>query len=585
MSSEFKKLNTLIATGNVVEFNQLINNLKKDNKINDEIYFKYLGVFHLKQENLNLAKENLVKLISINSDNFDNHLNLAVCYLKLGEQNSSIQHFEASLKLKDDFPDTYILYSRALKQFENDTKAIAILKAGLSGLKNNVKIIFELAEIYREKREFLLAIPLYNQLIKKNPQNYVLYNSLAVCYENIGENVMAETSYLKAIKIKPDYFYALSNYGNYLTSVGNKELALNYFERCLALKENVSRIFRYISILYKFKNNEDHVLKKMLEYESSKEFLHDSEKYELYFALSKAYEDLNDHEKFAKYLLLANQYKRNSIPNSKVKKELEYFEVIQNVFSKNAIQEFKPELDGSNVILIIGMPRSGTTLVEQILGSHKKVKAGGEQIFFQNILRNNFDFFNKDKFIEDFKKFNDLKNKIGNEYLEKIRQLSSKHIVTDKLPFNFFYIGFFLGIFRNIKIINLSRNSMDNCFSIYKNYFPEDINFAYDQDELSEYYLSYKNLMQYWNNIFKDKIFNLKYEDLVSDQKKTTEKLLKYCNLEWDDNCLNFYASNSSVKTLSAAQVRNPIYKSSVKSWEKHKLLLRGMLSKLKTSS
>lgn len=578
-----KKINLLnfhLNNGNVVEFNQLLSDLKNTNQINEESYYKYLGVFHLQKENYNLSEESFIKSLSHNDTKFDTHLNLAVCYLKNNKQDLSHKHFEKSLKLKDDYLDTYIFYSRALRQSRLDNKAIEILNSGAKRIKGDKsKIKYELGEIHRENKNFLLAITNYAQILKKNPGNHILHNSLAVCYEAIGENTMAEASYLKAIKLQPNYFHALSNYGNLLTSLGKKEEALKYFDKCIKFKSNLSRVFRYISILINFNNKEDRYFKLMKNYEGSEEFKNDPDKDQFYFAILKAYEDLKDDRNFGKYLILANDNKRKHISNNKVDKELKYFELIKSTFSEGVSQSLIPTLDGSSIILIVGMPRSGTTLVEQILGSHDKIKAGGEQIFFQDLLRNNLNFYNKADFQKDFEKFESFKNKIGTEYLKKIKSLSANKIITDKLPFNFFYIGFFFAIFKNIKIINLIRDPLDNCFSIYKNYFPEDISFAYNQKELPRYYHLYKDLMNHWENIFKNKIFNLSYEELIKDQKGTTQKLLDYCNLEWDENCLNFFNSQSSVRTLSTAQVRRPIYNSSIKSWKKYKELLRDMVS------
>ena len=578
-----KKINLLnfhLNNGNVVEFNQLLSDLKNTNQINEESYYKYLGVFHLQKENYNLSEESFIKSLSHNDTKFDTHLNLAVCYLKNNKQDLSHKHFEKSLKLKDDYLDTYIFYSRALRQSRLDNKAIEILNSGAKRIKGDKsKIKYELGEIHRENKNFLLAITNYAQILKKNPCNHILHNSLAVCYEAIGENTMAEASYLKAIKLQPNYFHALSNYGNLLTSLGKKEEALKYFDKCIKFKSNLSRVFRYISILINFNNKEDRYFKLMKNYEGSEEFKNDPDKDQFYFAILKAYEDLKDDRNFGKYLILANDNKRKHISNDKVDKELKYFELIKSTFSEGVSQSLIPTLDGSSIILIVGMPRSGTTLVEQILGSHDKIKAGGEQIFFQDLLRNNLNFYNKADFQKDFEKFESFKNKIGTEYLKKIKSLSANKIITDKLPFNFFYIGFFFAIFKNIKIINLIRDPLDNCFSIYKNYFPEDISFAYNQKELPRYYHLYKDLMNHWENIFKNKIFNLSYEELIKDQKGTTQKLLDYCNLEWDENCLNFFNSQSSVRTLSTAQVRRPIYNSSIKSWKKYKELLRDMVS------
>ena len=584
MSDYLKVLNSHLARGNAVEFHELLNLLKNQSKINDEIYFKYLGFFHLKKNNFDIAEKNLLKSLKFNDQSFDTHLNLGVCYLKQNKTELSLAHFEKSLNLKNDFVDTYILLSRSLRVLNLDTKSIEILNQGIKKTKEgNSKIYLELAEIFREKRDYILAIPNYHQVIKKNLKNHILYNSLAVCYEAIGEIYLAEKNYLKAIKIKPDYFEAIANLGNLKRSVGENTHALELFEKCLNLDGPKSKIFRYISIFHKFRSDEDKFLIMMKNYLKDNNLKNsDPDIPELYFALVKAYEDLKDIENFGHFLNLANQEKRNSLSDLIVDKELKFFELIKKTFSLDLINQMKPEIDGSKIILVLGMPRSGTTLVEQILASHSKVTAGGEQVFFQNILKDKFDFFNFDNFKKQVE--SNLKNdseKIASQYTQQLKTIHENNIVTDKLPFNFFYIGFYFSVFNNIKIINVYRDAMDNCFSIYKNFFPEQISFVYDQKELAEYYLKYFDLIKYWSNVYKDRIFNIKYEDLVHRPEELTKSLLNYCNLDWEDNCLKFYENKNAVKTLSSTQVRSPIYSSSVKSWSKYKNYLKILEHKL----
>ncbi len=583
MSDQLKVLNTYLAQGKIIEFNESLNQLKNLNQINDEIYYKYLGFFHLQKNNLTLAEQNLIKSLNYNNDSFDNHLNLGVCYLKQNKKELALEHFEKSLKIKNNFLDTYILYSRALRNFDLNNKAVEILNTGLKKVKNKLKIYAELAEIYREGREFLLAILNYNFLIKSNPTNYIVLNSIAVCYETLGEIEMAESNYLKAIKIKPDYFEAIANLGNLKRAKGENTEALNLFKKCLKLKHPKSKIYRYISIFHKFKSDQDNFLLEMLNYlESEKLNKKDPDIEELYFALVKAYDDLKDIQKFGYYLNIANKEKRKKISDIKFKKEVEFFSVIKSIFSKEFSNSQLPEISGDKVILVLGMPRSGTTLVEQILNSHNKVVAGGEQVFFQNILRKYFDFYDHKKFNDNVKsQLNQYRNQIATQYLNKLKEIDKSKIVTDKLPFNFFYIGFFLSVFKNIKIIHINRDSMDNCFSIYKNFFPEQINFAYNQDELSNYYLNYSELMKHWKNIYSEKIYDIQYENLILNTESEVKKLLNFCELEWDQNCLKFYESKNAVNTLSSSQVRNPIYSSSVKSWKKYESFLKVMEKKL----
>tara|TARA_A100000164_G_scaffold43178_1_gene32861 strand:- start:267 stop:965 length:699 start_codon:yes stop_codon:yes gene_type:complete len=219
------------------------------------------------------------------------------------------------------------------------------------------------------------------------------------------------------------------------------------------------------------------------------------------------------------------------------------------------------------------MPRSGTTLIEQILSSHDKVYGAGELDFITNIINKFFmekDFGFKNDNIDDFDEelINDAR-----AYYKKNTELFNykEQFLTDKAPLNFRWVGFIFKLFPGSKIINCKRDTMDICWSNYKNLFTSNkMNYCYDFKNLSSFTKMYLDLMNFWNGKYQNKIFNIDYEALVNNPEYEVRKLLEYCELEWDTKCLNFYKQKNIVSTASVAQVRNPIYKSSVKSWENH---------------
>ena len=235
------------------------------------------------------------------------------------------------------------------------------------------------------------------------------------------------------------------------------------------------------------------------------------------------------------------------------------------------------------------MPRSGTSLIEQIISSHSRVYGAGELNFITNLInkkfiKNDVNFL-KEK-IENFKKkeFDELKN----EYLESLKRynFNEKYLI-DKAPLNFKWIGFIFKSLPNSKIIHCNRNNMDICWSNYKNFFSsKKINYSYNFHNLGEYYKLYENLMTFWNSIYKDKIYNISYEKLTDNPEEEIKKLIKYCGLDWEENCLNFHKNKKSVTTASLAQIREPIYKSSVKNWENYleKVIYEGLFIELKNS-
>ena len=226
----------------------------------------------------------------------------------------------------------------------------------------------------------------------------------------------------------------------------------------------------------------------------------------------------------------------------------------------NSLGNIKLNKNTRNFIFIIGLPRSGTSLTEQILSSHENVFGGGELPYLERIFKN---------YIET-KENLDEKDliKCKKDYIEFTSNLdNSNKVFTDKAPLNFFYIGFLIKFLPNSKFINLVRNPVDNCWSMYKNCFPTKINFADDLLDLSNYYRKYQNLMNFWKKNFPDYIYDLHYENLVSNTKVEVEKLLNFCSLDWDENCLNHHKNKRAIKTISFNQARKPIYNTSVKSY------------------
>ena len=216
------------------------------------------------------------------------------------------------------------------------------------------------------------------------------------------------------------------------------------------------------------------------------------------------------------------------------------------------------------------MPRSGTTLVEQIVSSHSNVYGAGELSFLDNSIRKYL--FKDNIFSEKSIDANNIEilNNIRNEYLEGIKSFDNQQeIITDKAPLNFRWVGFIKILFPNSKIIHCVRNPMDVCFSNYKNSFGSNaLSYCYDLHDLGVYYNLYKNLMSFWHNTFPKEIYDLSYEDLIKNQDEETKKLIKFCNLNWEETCLLPHKNKNKVSTASLAQIRKPIYKTSLNKWE-----------------
>ena len=433
------------------------------------------------------------------------------------------------------------------------------------------------------------------KILQEQPNNINVLNNLGLACVELGNNIQAEKYFDKALELKSDFLDSLVNLGNlkmkqnkgeeardlfvkalkindqiipakmslagYYEQLGNFEDAKKMYMEILTVNPNYTMADKSLSLIHKYKKGDEHI--KIMEEKLTKD-LGENKIRRLNFALGKAYEDIKDYKKSFKFYEYGNKlYKKEA--NYIIKNEIQTFEKIKSFFIKNKVKSLNNY--GQKIIFILGMPRSGTTLAEQILSSHKNIYGAGELSFLREAVEK--------KLLTSDGKINvnpqNLKE-AKDYYLENIKIFNNKEeYLIDKAPLNFKWIGFIKLIFPNSKIIHCTRSSMDICWSNYKNTFASKLmNYSYDFNDLSRFYKLYDDLMKFWHKSSDVNIFNLVYEDLVKNKEVESKKLLKFCELEWDDNCLDFHKNKKPVSTASLAQVRQPLYSSSVEKWKNY---------------
>ena len=326
---------------------------------------------------------------------------------------------------------------------------------------------------------------------------------------------------------------------------------------------------RQYSLVHKYKENDPH-LNEMLKKVNDDDF-NNLEKVHLCYGIHKAYEDIGDYKNAFKFLKKGNELlkKESKYDFSKDKKKIQ-----SNINLYKKIKKIQTSADHRGLIFIVGMPRSGSSLVEQILASHKKVFGGGELPYIQEIAQ---------KIISDEKVDASLINNYRNDYLSLIKELNdSPSIFTDKELLNFNSIGLILSLFPSAKIINCTRNPVDNCWSIYKNFFPIKTEFVNNFGDIGKFYKLYLNTMNFWQKEFPKNIFNLEYESLVEDPKKYIGKILSFCNLEWDGNVMSHHKNSRIIRTLSFDQANKPISKKVTNTIKNYKDIVEDLIKELK---
>lgn len=424
----------------------------------------------------------------------------------------------------------------------------------------------------------------YKKSISLNEKITEPHTNLGNLYNLLNKHQKAIDCHQKAILISPESPYAYYNLANVYMSLGNFGEAKKNFKKSIKLYPDFYLAHRNLSRLIKYTDDDEHFseLKKIYKNINEKDTeytIHIS------FALAKAYEDVRDFDKSFTFYKKANSFNRKKI-NFSLSEENEKFKKIKSTFDKNLFTKYlNSGYQDSSPIFIVGMPRSGTTLIEQILSSHNKVFGADEIEFIPELMKKKFGNADLNLFFKGVLNFdeNDLK-KIGEEYCTKIKNYSNNsERTTDKFPKNFLSIGFIKLILPNSKIIHCNRNPEDTIFSIFKNHFPGgQITFAYNLDEIIEYYNLYHDLMKYWNEILPNFIFNLKYENLVSSTETQIKNLLNFCKLDWQNACLEFYNNKRPIKTASDIQARNKIYNTSIGTWKNYEKYLKDYFIKIK---
>jgi tetratricopeptide (TPR) repeat protein len=303
------------------------------------------------------------------------------------------------------------------------------------------------------------------------------------------------------------------------------------------------------------------------------------------YALAKELEDTGDSQESFEVLSRGATLRRKHI-NYKAEDDLNTIDTIMDTFGSAVLATPSEGIPTREPVFVIGLPRTGTTLVERILGSHPEVFAAGElnnfalQMMLQVRQQPNAQKWSRKELVQQTAKldFNDL----GQAYLESTRPLTghTAHFV-DKMPLNFLYAGLIHRAMPNAKIVHLSRHPMDTCYSIYKCLFQDAYPWSYDLGEIALYYSAYHQLMTHWNTVMPGVIHELAYEDLVGDVEGQARKLLDYCELTWDSRCVRFHESLSTSTTASATQVRQPVYQSSVNRWKSYKQQLSPLRERL----
>jgi Flp pilus assembly protein TadD len=422
-----------------------------------------------------------------------------------------------------------------------------------------------------DRSDFAAAIAEYRRALELAPAHGYCWNNLGAALEKSGERAAAEEAYTKAIAIDPQHAEALNNLGTLCMERGRLDEARRSLEAAVAAAPNFIEAHFNLSDLKTYREGDAQLAHLEASVERA-ESMPPQARVRLWFALGKAREDVGRHDAaFAAYAE-GNRMQHALTPYEETRDE-RLVEAIERVFTREFFAARTPPAprEGWAPIFIVGMPRSGTTLLEQILASHPAVHGAGELVDLHEVIAGEGARLGVEYPELAARLPQDGFARLGEAYVERVRKLAPvAERITDKMPANFFYLGLIRFALPQARVIHAMRDPMDSCFSCYAHLFRHGMEFTYDLGSLGRYYARYMRLMRHWHAVLPaGTILDLPYERVVADVEGEARRIVEFAGLPWDERCLAFHENRRPVHTASLAQVRRPIYKSSVARWQR----------------
>ncbi|MBZ9989148.1 sulfotransferase [Mesorhizobium sp. BH1-1-5] len=430
--------------------------------------------------------------------------------------------------------------------------------------------------------QFDAAEEIYRGTIGRNPFHVRARIGLAETLQEAGRLDEAIKLFREALSIRPKDAELLYGLGVAMMEKGKLDEAADFARQALAVAPNMARAWLLLTQV-KRQTERDKELAGM-EAEHAKAPQGSLARMQLSFGLGKVNDDLKDYGRAFDYFAEGNAIRRKGIGYDTARTRGE-FEAMKAAFDTAFFEKHKPSgISDDTPIFVVGMPRSGTTLVEQIIASHPQVLGAGELNILKTAVGKQFPMNMPGGFPAGIADMPDKAfAEAGQAYLDMLhsRYPGYRH-VTDKMPGNFLLVGFLHMMLPKAKIVHCARDAAATCLSIFKVHFRGDSHrYGYDLGELADFHNLYTDIMAHWHKVLPGVVHDVRYEDFVADQEGQTRALMAYLGLPWDDKVLSFHETDRPVRTASAAQVRQPMYQGSVDLWKRYGDRLKPLLDKL----
>ncbi|MEQ1901588.1 MAG: sulfotransferase [Devosia sp.] len=493
------------------------------------------------------------------------HNTMGLALADLDRLDESEAAYQQALRFEPRGVDTMLNLARLCLRQDRPADAQRLAQSALHLHPSHGRAFVVLGDALMAQKRVAGAAEVFGRAIAGGFDNAEVNAKLGEALSESGQAESARARFERAVQLAPEIWSSHASLGRFLQLRGELGAAATSFRTALGLNPGKAQLRNALSQTVSHTGRMDPEIIALLEAHARSD-AGSQDRMHLAFGLGKAFEDIKDYGAAFDFIAEGNAIRRASLDYS-TEAEIARFRNMASTFSADYLAAHRARgSDSTRPVFIIGMPRSGTTLTEQILASHPQVLGAGELQFVETASSQVLGYRLVIEPARLLKTAAPDFSAIGRTYLGWLPDASSgQRFVTDKLPQNFLLAGLIHLVFPHAHIVHVRRAPLDNCLSIFKNDFSGDaLPFSYDLVELGHYYNLYRDLMRHWHAVMPGVIHDVQYEDLVSEPEATSRALLDYCGLDWRPEVLDFHLNKRQIKTASFAQVRRPIYKDSV---------------------
>ncbi len=472
------------------------------------------------------------------------------------------------LQQKPDHVDALRLLGLIAAAAGEPDEAEALLRQSLQHAPDHQQAQFDLGKLLREQERYPDAIAHYQAMLEQYPDNPRVHFRLGASLGPAARTEEAAQAYERCLALSPKHAGALLGLGHMQKTLGHQDAAIDAYRRCIAAKPGGGEAWYSLANLKTFQFSDSDI--SAMEQQLSRNDLPEQSAVNLLFALAMAWEARSDYTRAWQYFERGNAQQRTLVQ----------YDPVQTEVSNNALVSFFDEAYFERIrgagcadaspIFVLGIPRSGSTLVEQIIASHSQVEGTAELPYIGRITTGLAGQREGQSYPQVMAELDaDRLESLGRDYLrssEMHRTLNRPRFI-DKMPNNFPSIGFIHAILPNARIIDARRHPMDACLGNLKQLYARGQTFSYDQTDMGEYYLQYLRMMDHWDAVLPGKVLRVNYEDTVADLESQVRRVLDFLELPFEQGCVDFYRTERAVRTASSEQVRQPIYTRGVGFW------------------